>query len=150
MVTCLVCSPFWRPYWCIIRIVSSSRRHTGDVVAIDRNANSSHLCSTIAKVRSCCFHLCAISLRMCPASSNIDQCDSLMCPKSLLNANNTRFLVLPKRNSCLSKVTVAGYLPDEVQKSYFAAPLALTKQYLFLSRSHFEARKTSLVRSHAT
>ena len=129
VVTCLVLSPYWRPYWCKIRTASRSRRHLVDFVAIAGNANPPRFSSKLAKVRSCSLHLCSISLQMCPPSSKIDRSRSLMCPKSLPYAKNIRTSVLPKRDSCLSKVTVAGCLPDGVQKSHIAAPLVLTEQY---------------------
>ena len=141
MVTCLVLSPFWRPYWCKIRTAGRSRRHLAGFVAIAGNAKHSHFSSRIAKVRSCSLHLCSISLRMCPTSSNIDPSGRLMCPKSLPNAKNTRTSVLLKRDSCLSKVTVAGCLPDGVQKSHIAAPIVLTEQNVSLSKSHLGAQK---------
>ena len=141
MVTCLVLSPFWRPYWCKIRTAGRSRRHLVDFVAIVGNAKHSHFSSRFAKVRSCCLHLCSISLRMCPTSSKIDQSGSLMCPKSLPNAKNTRTSVFPQRNSCLSNVIVAGCHPEEVQTSHTAAPLVLTKQCCSLRKSHLRAQK---------
>ena len=122
-VTCLVLSPFWRPYWLKNRTVARSRRHLVDFVAIAGDANSSRLTTQIAKVRSCDLHLCSISLQMCPPSSKIDRSRSLMCPKSLSSAKNSRTSVLPKRNSCLSNATVVGFHPEEAQKSLFAAPL---------------------------
>ena len=129
VVTCLVLSPCWRPYWCKVCTVGGSRRRLVDFVTIAGNANHPHFSSRIAKVRSCCLHLCSISLRMCPTSSKLDPGGRLMCPKSLPNAKNTRTSVLPKRDSCLSKVTVAGCLADGVQKSHIAASLVLTEQY---------------------
>ena len=141
VVTCLVLSPFWRPYWCKIRTASRSRRHLVDFVAIAGNAFHPHFSGRIAKVRSCCLHLCSISLRMCPTSSKIDPSGRLMCPKNLPNAKNARTSVLPKRDSCLSKVTAAGFHSDEVQKSHIVAPLVLTEQYCLPNRSHLRAQK---------
>ena len=141
VVTCLVLSPFWRPYWCKIRTASRSRRHLVDFVAIAGNANPPRFSSKIAKVRSCDLHLCSISLQMCPPSSKIDRSRSLMCPESLSSAKNIRTSVLPKRNSCLSKVTAAGFHSEEVQKSHFAAPLVLAKQYFSPNGSHLRAQR---------
>ena len=140
-VTCLVLSPFCRPYWLKNRTVGRSRRHSVDFVTTAGDANPSHFSSRIAKVRSCDLHLCSISLQMCPPSSKIDRSRSLVYPKSLSSAKNTRTSVLPKRDSCLSKVTVAGFHSDEVQKSHFAAPLVLAKQYLLPNGSHLRAEK---------
>ena len=125
VVTYLVFSPFWRPYWLKNRTVGRSRRHLVDFVAIADDANPSRFFCKIAKVRSCDLHLCSISLQMCPPSSKIDRSRSLMCPKSLSSAKNRRTSVFPKRNSCLSNATVVGFHPEEVQKSLFAAPLML-------------------------
>ena len=141
VVTCLVLSPFLRPYWCKIRTVGRSRRRLVDFVTIAGNAFHPRFSSIIAKERSCRLHLCSISLRMCSISSKLDPSGSLMCSKSLPNAKNTRSSVLPKRNSCLSNVTVAGCHPEEVQKSHIAAPLVLTEQYFSLSRSHLGAQR---------
>ena len=141
MVTCLVLSPCWQPYWCKIRTASRSRRYLVDFVAMAGNANPQRFSSKIAKVRSCDLHLCSISLQMCPPSSKIDRSRSLMCPKSLPYAQNTRTSVLPKRDSCLSKVTAAGFHSEEVQKSHFAAPLVLAKQYFSPNGSHLRAQK---------
>ena len=141
MVTCLVVSPFWRPYWLKNRTVGRSRRHLVDFVAIVGDANPSRFTTKIAKVRSCDFQLCSISLQMCPPSSKIDRSRSLMCPKSLSSAKNRRTSVLPKRNSCLSNATFVGFHPEEVQKSLVAAPLVLTKQYCLLSKSHLRVQK---------
>ena len=129
VVTCLVLSPFWRPYWCKNRTVGRHRRPLVDFVAIAGDVNPVRFTSKIAKVRSCDLHLCSISLQVCPPSSKIDRSRSLMCPKSLSSAKNRRTSVLPKRNSCLSKVTAAGFHPDEVQKSHFAVPLVFAEQY---------------------
>ena len=147
VVTCLVLSPFLRPYWCNIRTVGRSRRHLVDFVTIAGNAFHPRFSSMIAKERSCCLHLCSISLRVCPTSSKIDPSGSLMCPKSLPNTKNTRTSVFPRRNSCLSKVTVAGFHPEEVHKSHVAAPLVLTKQCCSVRKSHLRAQKWPLVRS---
>ena len=95
----------------------------------------------IAKVRSCDLHLCSISLQMCPPSSKFDRSRSLMCPKSLSSAKNRRTSVLPKRNSCLSKATVVGFHSEGIQKSHFAAPLVLAKQYFSPNGSHLRAQK---------
>ena len=141
MVTCLVLSPFWRPYWLKNRTVCRSRRHLVDFVAIADDANPVRFTTTIAKVRSCDLQLCSISLQMCPPSSKIDRSRSLMCPKSLSSAKNRRTSVLPKRNSCLSKVTAAGFHSEEVQKSHFAAPLVLAKQYFSPNGSHLRAQR---------
>ena len=141
VVTCLVLSPFWRFYWCKFRSAGRSRRHLVDFVAIAGNANPSRLSSKIAKVRSCDLHLCSISVRMCPTSSNIDQSGRLICPKSLTNVKNTRTSVLPKRDSCLSKVTAAGFHSEKVQKSHFAAPLVFANQYFSRNGSHLWAQK---------
>ena len=141
VVTCLVLSPFWRPYWCKFRSAGRSRRHLVDFVAIAGNANPPRFFSKIAKVRSCDLHLCSISLQMCPPSSKIDRSRSLMCPKSLSSAKNRRTSVLPKRNSCLSNATVVGFHPEEVQKSHFAAPLVFGKQYFSPNGSHLRAQK---------
>ena len=141
MVTCLVLSPFWRPYWLKNRTVGRSRRHLVDFVANVFDANPVRFTTIIAKVRSCDLHLCSISLQMCPASSNIDRSRSLMCPKSLSSAQNTRTSVLPKRNSCLSKVTAAGFHSEEVQMCHFAAPLVLAKQHFSPNGSHLRAQK---------
>ena len=89
VVTCLVLSPFWRPYWCKNRTVGRSRRHLVDFLAIVGNANPPRFSSKIAKVRSCCLHLCSISLRMCPTSSKIDQSGRLMCPKKASESPKT-------------------------------------------------------------
>ena len=141
VVTCLVLSPSWRPYWCKIRTAGRSRRHLVDFVAIAGNANPPRFSSKIAKVRSCDLHLCSISLQMCPPSSKIDRSRSLMCPKSLSSAKHTRTSVSPKRNSCLSKVTAAGFHSEEVQTSHFVAPLVLAKQYFSSNGSHLRAQK---------
>ena len=141
MVTCLVLSPFWRPYWCKNRTVGRSRHHLAGFVAIAGNANPPRLSSKIAKVRSCDLHLCSISLQMCPPSSNIDRSRSLMRPKSLSSAKNTRTSVLPKPNSCLSKVTAAGFHSEAVQMSHFAGPLVLAKQRFSPNGSHLRAQK---------
>ena len=141
MVTCLVLSPFWRPYWLKNRTVGRSRRHLVDFVAIAGDANPPRFTTKIAKVRYCDLQLCSISLQMCPPSSKIDRSRSLMCPKSLSSAKNRRTSVLPKRNSCLSKVTAAGFHSEEVQKSHFAAPLVLAKQYFSPNGSHLRAQK---------
>ena len=141
VVTCLVLSPFWGPYWCKFRSAGRSRRHLVDFAAIAVNANHPRFSSKIAKVRSCDLHLCSISLQMCPPSSKIDRSRSLMCPKSLPYAQNRRTSVLPKRDSCLSKVTVAGFHSEEVQKSHFTAPLVLAKQYFSPNGSHLRAQK---------
>ena len=129
VVTCLVFSLLWRPYWCKFRSAGRSRRHLVDFVAIAGNANPPRFFSKIAKVRSCDLHLCSISLQMCPASSKIGRSRSVMCPKSLSSAKNRRTSILPKRNSCLSNATAAGFHSEEVQKSHFAAPLVFAKQY---------------------
>ena len=147
VVTCLVLSPLLRPYWCKTRTVGRSRRHFVDFVTIAADANPSHFSGRIAKVRSCDLHLCSISFRMCSTSSKIDRSRSLMCPKSLSSAKNTRASVFPRRNSCLSKVTVAGFHPAEVQKSFFAAPLVLTKHCCLPRKSHSMAQKCPLARS---
>ena len=141
MVTCLVLSPFWRPYWLKNRTLGRSRRHLVDFVAIAGDATPSRFSSKIAKVRSFDLHLCSISLQTCPPSSNIDRSRSLMCPKSLSSAKNRRTSVLPKRNSCLSKVTAAGFHSEEVQQSHFAAPLVLAKQYFSPNGSHLRAQR---------
>ena len=141
VVTCLVLSPFWRPYWLKNRTVGRSRRHLVDFVAIAGNANPPRFSSKLAKVRSCILHLCSISLQMCPPSSKIDRSRSLMCPKSLSSAKNRRTSVWPKRNSCLSKVTAAGFHSEEVQKSHFAAPLVLAKQHFSPNGTHLRAQK---------
>ena len=141
VVTCLVLSPFWRPYWCKNRTVGRSRRHLVDFVAIAGDANPPCFPSKIAKVRSCDLHSCSISSRMCPTSFKIDRSRSLMCPKSLSSAQNRRTCVLPKRNSCLSKVTAAGFHSEEVQKSHFAAPLVFAKQYFSPNGSHLRAQE---------
>ena len=62
-------------------------------------------------------------------------------PEKPSEHQNTRTSVFPLRNSCLSKVTVAGFHPEEVQKSHFAAPLVLAKQHLLPNGSHFRAQK---------
>ena len=141
VVACLVLSPVLRPYWCKFRTVGRSRRHLVDFVAIAVDAFHPRFSRRIATERSCCLHLCSISLRMCPTSSKIDPSGSLMCPKSLPNTKNTRTSVFPRRNSCLSKVTVAGFHPEEVQKGHFAAPLVLAKQYFLPNGSHLRAQK---------
>ena len=141
VVTCLVLSPVLRPYWCKFRTVGRSRRHLVDFVTIAGDAFPSHFSCRIAKVRSCCLHLCSISLRMCPTSSKIDPSASLVCPKSHPSAKNARTSVFPKRNSCLSKVTVASFHPEEVQMSHIAAPLELTKQHCSLRKSHLRAQR---------
>ena len=141
MVTCLVLSPFWRPYWCKNRTVGRYRRPLADFVAIVGDANPSHFSSRIAKVRPCSLHSCSISLQMCPTSSNIDPSGRLMCPKSHPSAKNTRTSVFPKRNSCLSKGTEAGCLPDGVQKRHILASLVLAKQYFLPNGWHLRAQK---------
>ena len=141
MVTYLVFSPFWRPYWLKNRTVGRSRRHLGDFVATVGDANPQRFTTKIAKVWSCDLQLCSISLQMCPPSSKIDRSRSLMCPKSLSSAKNRRTSVLPKRNSCLSNATVVGFHPEEVQKSHFAAPLVFAKQYFLPNGSHLRAEK---------
>ena len=141
MVTCLVLSPFWRPYWCNFRSAGRSRRHLVDFVAIVGDANPPRFSRKIAKVRSCDLHLCSISLQMCPPSSKIDRSCSLMCPESLSIAKNIRTSVLPKRNSCRSKVTAAGFHSEDVQKSHVAALLVLAKQYFSPNGSHLRAQK---------
>ena len=141
VVTCLVLSALWGSYWLKNRTVGRSRRHLVDFVAIAGDANPLRFSTKIAKVRSCDLHLCSISLQMCPPSSKIDRSRSLMCPKSLSSAKNRRTSVLPKRNSCLSKVTAAGFHSEEVQKSHFAAPLVLAKQYFSPNGSHLRAQK---------
>ena len=141
MVTCLVLSPFWRPYWCKNRTVGSYRRHLVDFVAIAGNAFHPRFSSRSAKVRPCSLHLCSISLQMCPTLSNTDPGGRLMCPKSHPSAKNTRTSVFPKRNSCLSKGTVAGCLPEEVQKRHIVAPLVLAKQHLLPNGWHLRAQK---------
>ena len=141
VVTCLVLSPFLRPYWCKIRTAGRSRRRLVDFVTIAGNAFHPRFSSIIAKERSCCLHLCSISLRVCPTSSKIDPSGSLMCPKSLPSTKNTRTSVFPQRNSCLSNVTVAGCHPEEVQKSHIAAPLVLAKQYFLPNGWHLRAQK---------
>ena len=141
VVTCLVLSPFWRPYWCKIRTVGRSRRHLVDFVTIAGEAVPPRFSGIIAKERSCCLHLCSISLRVCPTSSNIDPSGSLMCPKSLPSTKNTRTSVFPQRNSCLPNGTVAGCHPEEAQKSHIAAPLVLTEQHFSLSKSHLGAQR---------
>ena len=125
VVTCLVLSALWGSYWLKNRTVGRSRRHLVDFVAIAGDANLPRFITQIATVRSCDFQLCSISEQMCPSSSKIDRSRSLTCPKSLSSAKNRRTSVLPKRNSCLSNATVAGFHPEEVQKSFFAAPLVL-------------------------
>ena len=146
-VTCLVLSALWGPYWLKNRTVGRSRRHLVDFVAIVGDANPLRFTTKLAMVRSCDLHLCSISLQMCPPSSNIDRSRSLMCPKSLSSGKNRRTSVLPKRNSCLSNATVVGFHPEEVQKSLFAAPLVLAKQYLLPNGSHLRAHKCPLVMS---
>ena len=141
MVTCLVLSPFWRPYSCKNRTVGRHRRPLADFVAIVGDANPSHFSSRIAKVRSCCLHLCSTSLRMCPTSSKIDRSRSLMCPKSLSGAKNTRTSLFPTPNSCLSPGTGAGCLPEEVQKRHMSASLVLAKQYFLPNGWHLRAQK---------
>ena len=141
VVTCLALSPFWRPYLCKIRTASRSRRHLVDFVATVGTATPPRFSSKIAKVRSCDLHLCSISLQMCPPSSKIDRSRSLVCPESLPTAKNTRTSVLHKRDSCLSKVTAAGFHSEEVQKSHFAAPLVLAKQYFSPNGSHLRVQK---------
>ena len=141
VVTCLVLSPFWRPYWCKNRTVGRSRRHLVDFVAIAGNANPPRFSCKIAKVRSCDLHLCSISLQMCPTSFKINRSRSLMCPKSLPYAQTTRTSVLLKRDSCLSTVTAAGFHSEEVQKSHFAAPLVFAKQHYSPNGSHLRAQK---------
>ena len=141
VVTCLVLSPFWRPYWLKNRTVGRSRRHLGYFVTIVGDANPVRFTTQIAKVPSCDLQLCSISLQMCPPSSKIDRSRGLMCPKSLSSAKNRRTSVLPQRNSCLSTATVVGFHPEEVQKSLFAAPLVFAKQYFLPNGSHLRAEK---------
>ena len=115
VVTCLVLSAFWRHYWWKNRTVGRSRRHLVDFVTTAADANPLHFSSRIAKVRSCDLQLCSVALQMCPESSKIDRSRSLMCPKSLSSAKNTRTSVFPKRNSCLSNATVVGFHPEELR-----------------------------------
>lgn len=120
-----------------------SRRQLVDIVTIAGNATHSHFSSRIAKMRSCCLHLCSISLRMCPTSSNIDPSGRLMCPKSHLNAKSTRTSGLPQPNSCLSKVTVAGCLPDEVQQELQCGLSCAHRTTFFLGKFAFVNTKVS-------
>ena len=147
VVTCLVLSPFGRPYCCKNRTVGRSRRHLVDFVTTAVDANPPRFSCKLAKVRSCDLHLCSISLRMCPPSSKIDRSRSLMCPKRSFECQKHTNLCFTQAKLMSVEGNSCRFPLRGGAKEPLCGTSCACKTLLFAERIALEGTKVLLVRS---